>query len=203
MELKDVYRWIREYTWGINISDIEWLVLDNKEMRSFFDKNYLDLKTWNYATDDLLDKKPVGLCYLSFNRECVNMRHLIGVCKNKINKKTIIACITYVEDYRIFSNQLKPLTYLITAEVNKYFRNRGLSKVMFDEFAKVINPDLHFLSTSESDMGSTCHIFENLRQCLINNGFDKSITIDDHSDYIYSKEYYDIISENSMQLKKK
>ena len=202
MELKDIYKWIREYTWGIDISNIEWLLLDNSEMLNFFHDNYLDFNTWNYATDDLLDHKPGGLHYLSFDRDCVNMKHLIGVCKNMINKKTIIACITYVDDYRIFSDQGKPITYLITAEVNKYFRNKGLSKVLFDEFARIVNPDLHFLSTPESDMGTTCHVFETLRRSLLDNGFDKSITIDDHSDYIYSKEYHDIICEG-MQLKKK
>ena len=70
MELKDIYKWIREYTWGIDISNIEWLLLDNSEMLNFFHDNYLDFNTWNYATDDLLDHKPVGLHYLSFNRDC-------------------------------------------------------------------------------------------------------------------------------------
>lgn len=203
MEQNDIYKWIREYTLGIDISNIEWLLLDNSEMSNFFHDNYLDSETWNYATDDLIDHKPVGLHYLSFNRDCVNMKHLIGVCKNMIGKKTIIACITYVDDYRIFCDQGKPLTYLITAEVNKYFRNKGLSKVLFDAFAKVINPDLHLLSTPESEMGSECHVFETLRQSLLNNGFDKSITIDDHTDYISSREYHDIICDNVMQLKKK
>ena len=202
MEQNDIYKWIREYTLGIDISNIEWMLLDNNETRQFFEDNYLDSETWNYATDDLIDHKPVGLHYLSFNRDCVNMKHLIGVCKNMIGKKTIIACITYVDDYRIFCDQGKPLTYLITAEVNKYFRNKGLSKVLFDAFAKVINPDLHLLSTPESEMGSECHVFETLRQSLLNNGFDKSITIDDHTDYISSREYHDIICEG-MQLKKK
>ena len=75
-------------------------------------------------------------------------------------------------------------------------------KVLFDEFARIVNPDLHLLSTPESEMGSECHVFETLRRCLLDNGFDKSITIDDHTDYISSREYHDIICEG-MQLKKK
>lgn len=203
MELKDIYKWIREYTWGIKIENIEWIVLGTDELQKFFDDNYLDYDSWNYATDDIVEHKPVGMHYLPFSRQSVNMKHLLGICDNSTGKKTIIACITYVEDYRLFSDQKHPLTYLITAEVNKYFRQRGLSKVMFNEFCKVINPEQHLLSTPESDMGSECHVFKTLKQCLNENGFSKSATLDNHSDYIYSQEYHDIICENEMQLKMK
>ena len=69
MELKDVYRWTREYTWGIDLSKIDWVVMDTYQLMDFFDNNYLDYNSWNYATDDLLDHHPVGMHYLSFRKE--------------------------------------------------------------------------------------------------------------------------------------
>ena len=32
MELKDVYRWTREYTWGIDLSKIDWVVMDTYQL---------------------------------------------------------------------------------------------------------------------------------------------------------------------------
>ena len=142
MELRDIYRWTREYTWGINLKNIEWIVLNSEELHKFYDDNYLDYDAWNYATDDILNHKPVGMHYLSFSQEGPDIKYLLGICNNKIGKKTIVACVSYVENYKLYTNQTVPLTYLCTAEVNKYFRKRGLSKIMFNEFAKVNEPEI-------------------------------------------------------------
>ena len=40
MELRDIYRWTREYTWGINLKNIEWIVLNSEELHKFYDDNY-------------------------------------------------------------------------------------------------------------------------------------------------------------------
>lgn len=203
MELKDIYRWTREYTWGIDASKIEWVVMDTYHLMEFFDKNYLDVDCWNYATDDLLDHHPVGMHYLTFRRESPDMRYLIGMCDNKIGRKTIIGCISYVENYKLFTNQSVPLTYLCTCEINKYFRNRGLSKIMFDEFAKVINPNQHFIATPQSPDGGFCHVHDNLRKSLVNNGFSKSITLKDEFTDLFNPEFRSMICEEEMQLKMK
>ena len=203
MELNDIYRFTREYTWGIDLSKIEWVVMDTYHLMDFFDKNYLDYKTWNYATDDLLDQKPVGMHYLSFRKESPDMRYLLGICPNMIGKNTIIACVSYIENYKLFTNQSVPLTYLCTCEVNKHFRNRGISKIMFDEFAKVINPNQHFIATPQSLDGGFCHVHDNLRKSLINSGFEKSITLKDEMTNLFSPEFREMICGEEMQLKKK
>lgn len=203
MELSDVYKWTRQYTWGINLNKIEWIVLDPDELQKFYYDNYLDFDTWNFATDDLLHRKPVGMHYLSFSQEGPDKRYLLGVCDNKIGKKTIIACVSYVENYKLYINQSVPFTYLCTAEVNKYFRRKGLTRVMFNEFAKVIKPSQHLLSTPESEAGHRCHIFEILKDCLIKSGFEKSITLCDLDFDVYDEEFRNMICNEEMQLKMK
>ncbi len=203
MELSDIYRWTREYTWGINLKNIEWIVLNSEELHKFYDDNYLDFDAWNYATDDILNHKPVGMHYLSFSQEGPDKKYLLGICNNKIGKKTIVACVSYVENYKLYTNQTVPLTYLCTAEVNKYFRKRGLSKIMFNEFAKVIKPNQHLLSTPESEQGHVCHVFDTLKECLINSGFDKTITLYDLYFDVHDQEYRNLICSEEMQLKMK
>ena len=201
MELKHTYKWTRDYTLGVNLNKIEWIVLNPEELQKFYYDNYLDFDLWNYATDDIINHKPVGMHYLSFSQEGPDKKYLLGICDNKIGKKTIVACVSYVENYKIYTNQTVPLTYLCTAEVNKYFRKKGLTRVMFNEFAKVIKPNQHFLSTPESESGHRCHIFNILKECLINSGFDKSISLYDLDFDIYSEDYRNMICGEELQLK--
>jgi hypothetical protein len=89
MDLKDVYRWTTEYTLFINLNKIEWVVLNPEELQKFYYDNYLDHKSWNFVTDDFINHKPIGMHYLSFSQESPDKRYLLGLCKNKIGKKTI------------------------------------------------------------------------------------------------------------------
>lgn len=203
MELKDIYKWTRDYTWGINLNKIQWMVLNPEELQQFYYDNYLDRDLWNFATDDLINHKPVGMHYLSFSQEGPDKKYLLGICDNKIGKKTIVACVSYVENYKLYTNQCVPLTYLCTAEINKYFRRKGLTRVMFNEFAKVIKTNQHLLSTPESEAGHRCHIFDILKECLIKSGFNKSISLYDLDFNIYSEDYRNMICGEEMQLKMK
>lgn len=203
MELKDIYKWIREYTLFVNLNNIEWIVLNPNELQKFYYDNYLDYDLWNFVTDDIVSHKPIGMHYLSYSQEGPDKKYLLGICDNKIGKKTIVACTSYVENYKIYTNQSVPLTYLCTAEVNKYFRRKGLTRVMFNEFAKVIKPSQHFLSTPESEAGHRCHIFEILKDCLIKSGFEKSITLYDLDFDVYDEEFRNMICNEEMQLKMK
>ena len=74
---------------------------------------------------------------------------------------------------------------------------------MFNEFAKVIKTNQHVLSTPESEAGHRCHIFEILKECLLKNGFDKTITLYDLDFNIHNEEFRRMICDEEMQLKMK
>ena len=42
MELKHIYKWTRDYTLGVNLNKIEWIVLNPEELQKFYYDNYLD-----------------------------------------------------------------------------------------------------------------------------------------------------------------
>ena len=203
MEKKDVYRWIRDYTHCLNLNNIEWLVLSEKELHEFFYKNYLDDKTWTFVTDNCFIRQPLGMPFMRYDFGNLNNKYFIGVCQNIIGKKTIIGCINYRENHRIFTDQKIPLTYILTIEVNTFFRNKGISKKLCRAFGDYINPNQHVLSTPLSDMGRECKIFDTLKHGLIDSGFSKSITLNEEDNYIYSKDYHDTICEDELQLKMK
>ena len=203
MDKNVINRWINEYTCDINLNNIEWVVMNCYDLQEFYNNNYFDYSVYSCVSDEPIENKPLGMHYLPFSKESVDMKYLLGLCKNSIEKKTIIACISYVENYILFNNQSVPLTYLCTCEINKYFRNKGLSKIMFDEFAKVIKPNQHFISTPESLYGGFCNVFKNLKSSLIRSGFEKSITLKDENTDLFCEEYRDLICSENVQLKMK
>ena len=203
MELNEVHKWINNYISGLNIDSIDWVILDNLELQKFYDENYLDKTNWKYVTDDLLFKKPIGMHYLSFDTDTPNIKFFLGICNNIIGKKTIVACIAYTDNYKLFKDQSIPITYLYTCEVNRHFRKRNISKKMFDEFAKVVNTNQHVIVSSQSEFGKSCHTHKNLYDSLINNDFNKNITLKDSTTFLYTQEYYDLFCGNQLQLKKK
>ena len=203
MDENKINRWIDEYTTDIDLSQMEWLVMDTYSLLEFYDKNYVDEELDEAVSEDITHFNALGMHYVPMRKESPDIRYLVGICKNKIGKKTLIACITYVENYRLFVRQRVPLTYLCTCEINKYFRNRGLSKIMFDEFAKVINPEQHFVSTPQSDDGCLCHVHQNLYNSLIKNGFDKMIILKDETSNLLTPEFKELLCDEPIQLKKK
>ena len=203
MDENKINRWIDEYTNDVDLSQMEWLVMDTYSLMEFYDKNYVDEELDEAVSEDITHFNALGMHYVPMRKESPDIRYLVGICKNKIGKKTLIACITYVENYRLFSRQRVPLTYLCTCEINKYFRNRGLSKIMFDEFAKVINPEHHFVSTPQSDDGSLCHVHQNLYNSLINGGFDKLIILKEETTSLLTPEFEELLCSESKQLKMK
>lgn len=203
MDENKINRWIDEYTSEVDLSQIEWLVMDTYGLLEFYDKNYVDKELDEAVSEDIMHFHALGMHYVPMRKESPDIRYLVGICKNKIGKKTLVACITYVENYRLFVGQYKPLTYLCTCEINKYFRNRGISKIMFDEFAKVIKPDQHFVSTPQSEDGEVCHVHQNLYNSLINNGFEMCIILKDETSNLLSSEYKELLCSEPMQFKLK
>ncbi len=202
MDCEKIERWKQQYN-CVDFSTLEWFVTDTYGLLEFYDKNYVDEELDEAVSEDVMHYHALGMHYVPMRKESPDLRYLVGTCKNIIGKKTMIACVSYVENYRIYPRQYVPVTQLCTCEVNKYFRNRGFSKIMFDEFAKVIKPNQHFISTPQSEDGAFCHVHKNLYNSLIRNGFDMSITLPNRDDEYLTPEYKELLCSEPMQLKKK
>ena len=202
MDEKKIERWKQQYN-TVDLMSLEWFVTDTYGLLEFYDKNYVDYELDEAVSEDVMHYHALGMHYVPMRKESPDLRYLVGTCKNSIGKKTMIACVSYVENYRIYPRQFVPVTQLCTCEVNKYFRNLGISKIMFDEFAKVIRPDQHFISTPQSEDGAFCHVHKNLYNSLVNNGFEMSITLPKRDDDYLTPEYKELLCSVPMQLKKK
>ena len=202
MDYEKIERWKQQYN-TVDLSTLEWFVTDTYGLLEFYDKNYVDEELDEAVSEDIMHYHALGMHYVPMRKESPDLRYLVGVCKNSIGKKTFVACVTYIENYKIYPRQYVPVTQLCTCEVNKYFRNLGISKIMFDEFAKVIRPNQHFISTPQSEEGEICHVFKNLYNSLINSGFDKCIILKDETTNILTPEYRELLCSNPVQLKMK
>lgn len=202
MDEEKIERWKQQYN-TVDLNSLEWVVMDTYALLNFYDTNYVDEELDEAVSEDIMHYHALGMHYVPMRKESPDIRYLIGMCNNSIGKKTMIACISYVENYRLFVGQYTPLTHLCTCEVNKFFRNRGISKMMFDEFAKVIRPNQHFISTPQSDDGAFCHVHRNLYNSLINSGFEMSITLPNRDEEHLTPEYRELLCSEPMQLKLK
>lgn len=188
MEIKNkwIEKWEKEYIDNIDLSNIEWINLDNAQLINFYKENYLDERLWQYASDGLISTEvqcPLGMKYLSYDNYN-EYNFLLGVAKNNCYKKTILCAMIYLENYYAYKAQIIPVTYIISVETNKYFRNKGLYKKLCEESINYLNPEQHIITSKESEIGKECGAFKILKDILISNGFDKTIWIDDSSNYI-------------------
>lgn len=205
MQLRDVWikKWENDYINNINLSNIEWLNLDIEQLISFYAENYLDKKVWQYVSDSLVGsaiQSPLGMSYLSFDNNNAEYNFLLGVVKNNCDKKTIVCAMVYLDSYYAYKDQTKPVTYIISAETNKYFRNIGLYKNLCEKSINFLNPEQHILTSKESEMGKECSAFKVLKDTLISNGFEKTIWIDDASNYV-NPEFHKTICAKQKTLK--
>ena len=171
-------KWINDYINDVDISKIEWVKFDIEQLMNFYDENYWDKDVWKYVVSDVDStfESPIGLHYLNFNYT-TNYSFLLGIVDNKINKKTIIAAMVYLENYYIFNNQQTPLTYMSTVETNSYFRNKGIYKKLCEVAINFLNPNQHILISKESDIGSKCQVAKKLKEALVEKGFKKMFWI--------------------------
>ena len=87
----------------------------------------------------------------------------------------------FLDNYYIFDNQRESFTYISSIEVNS------------------INIDQHILLSYESEMGRKCGDIEKFKMCLIKNGFEKTIWVDDFGNY---HDLYNLVCHNNKKLKK-
>lgn len=230
--MKKMERWIKEYIEGIDISNIEWLDLSYDELSKFFDENYVDKSDWSWVSDtdpNILLKyfgdnfsneterewinamcssmpldAPLGMCYLSFrymNMNCDN-RYLIGVTPNNIGKKTILAAMSYIDKYFLYTDQKKPMTYVSTVETNLYFWHKGLYNRLCEEAINHLNPEQNIKISTESRMGIVCSTAATLERILRKNGFDKYFFVSDPHNF-HSQELHDLICRDDVKVKVK
>ena len=173
MNLKE--KWEKEYIDNIDLTKIEWINLNNQQLLDFYEENYLDKKEWQYVGNMDTWGTPLGLRYLSFRPENKNYNYLLGMVKNNLDKKTIVAAMIYEPNYFIFKTQEIPVTFICTIETNIYFRNKGLSQQLCEQILNFINPSQHIIVTRETDMGKQCNMLNRLKESLLKNGFDKTV----------------------------
>lgn len=174
-------KWKKQYIDNVDLSNIEYLDLSPEELRQFLYENYLDQSSWTYVSSEKFAARPIGLVYLDYdffdlkNPYEKNKRFLIGVVKNNINKKTIVSIFKYSSEYYFFKEQKIPLTYIMSVEVNNYFRNKGLFKQLVNESLNHINLEYPVIITLESEMGHLVGTHNIIKTIYRQNGFDKDI----------------------------
>ena len=198
-------KWIKEYIENIDLKNIEWIKLNSTELNEFFKKNYLDKGLCEYVCNkvDNLYPTPLGMHYLNFCSP-INFPQcsfLLGVVDNIVGKKTIVCSITYFDEYFTFADQIEPLTYISTIEVNSFFRNQGLCKRIFEIFFDFINPNQYILTSQLSLLGRECKVYDILIKSAIKKGFEKSISKDNHN--LGNSQLRAMICYKSKTLKKK
>lgn len=196
-------KWFNNYIYNIDLSKIEWIKLNKDELNNFYEENYFDKSEWCYITneDESTFLKPLGLHYLCFDNGNKDYSFLLGIVKNNIGKKTIVAAMMYLENYCIFSDQKVPLTYISSVETNLFFRNKGIYSKMCEIIIDYINSNQHIIISKESKMGKEYNVVEKMKKSLIENGFEKTIWIDDYLIYGNSN-FWDIIELKQKVLKK-
>ena len=203
--MRSINKWISDYNENVSVEKINWIKLNSSELGDFFENNYLDKKTCEYVYDEnanSLFPTPLGMTYLNFDNVLDGEKYsfLLGIVNNSIGKKTVVAATIYIDEYFMFEDQEKPVTYISTMEVNSYFRNRGIYKEMCGILIKFINPNQHIITTKQSEMGAQYNVFEILKNNLIYKGFQNNIFIDNHG--LINSELHDIICAKQKILKK-
>ena len=191
-------RWKSEYIDGVDLDDIEYLNLTADELNKFFDENYIDETIWGYVSDQKLTTKPIGLVYLDYqlfnlkNPFEKEKKYLIGVVKNKKGKKTIVSVFKYCNNYFFFKDQKIPLTYLLSVEVNSFFREKGLFNKIVLESLNHINIEHPVIITIESEMGARIGTINKIKNIYYSHGFDRDIRCVNE----YDDEYIEMLKGN-------
>lgn len=198
-------KWIKEYIENINLDNIEWVKMNSKELNAFLDENYLDKDIWEYVKDDNSNKlytRVLGMPFLEFDEVPFYNSYdfILGIVKNNINKETIIGAIKYIDKFYLFQDQKEPVTYIVTVEVNSFFRNKGIYRKMVNELSKFIDFNDKILITGETDLGRKCNVVTNLSKALRNNGFSKLVVEDSINTSTF--ELHDALCPKTMILKK-
>ena len=194
-------KWEKEYIEDLNIKDRTYILLNAEDMKKFIDENYYDAEIQRYVTANS-DAMLMGLQYIDYACKLIsgdNARFLICIIDNNKGTKTILSQIIYHENcVKVVQKQLIPVTFLEYLEVNKYFRNLGLSKEILSVFAEIAPEDRMLLTTSESLLGHKYHLFETLKETLNENEFKEDVRTLTQMD----EDYINVLKGKEFTLKK-
>ena len=166
-------KWKQNYIENLNLQNITWLTLEKDDFLEFINQNYFDEELGEYVIGE--DPEiPFGMHYVA-DIQNQSTKYLLGIVPNSIQKFTIVAACMYQENYRFFTNQTLPTTYIVTAETNQYFRKMGLYHQLCDAISQTINPQIPVVCSNESEEGKICHTFQTLKETLEKNGFKNLI----------------------------
>ena len=191
-------RWMQEYIDDIDLNNIQWINLDYDGLGKFLYDNYYDLIDKTYVTDKILYSNyitPIGMNYLYYCDTPNDYKYLLGIVKNKKDKYTIVSAVIYLDYVYFFKEQVNPMTFLCSIEVNYFFRRNGLMKKTCNVLGNFIPDDQDVVISKESEMGKKCNSFL--------TAYNK-IILKNPSINIYSEEELnDIICKQNINDKKK
>lgn len=195
--------WYKNYIKGINIRNIEYLNFTNDELLRFYLDNYYDIKTGEFVSsfDDSIGwLSPIGMYFLNFEK-MIGMKYVLGITDNLINKKTIVSALCYIDDFVLFPEQIKYLTYLSTTETNFFFRGSGLYKELIENSYQFIPKEQNILISELSKMGNECHVDLLLENIFKQRGF----LMDIRSDTVNFDEviYFDFLKKKGIVKERK
>lgn len=182
-------KWYKEYIENIDIKNIEWIKMNADKLAKFLKDNYYDAtnKSLVYDNENFV---PYGMYYLNFFG-LPGFKYILGITDNNIGKKTILGCIAYIDNYKLFDNQIDYITYFSTIEVNKFFRGLGIATNLIKETYKYINPYQNILISELSPMGRESNLLNKTIDIFRERGFYMDIRSDiDNFDF---EEYHDLL----------
>ena len=195
-------RWMEEYIDDIDLNNIQWINLDYESFGKFLYDNYYDLIDKAYVTDKILNSNyitPIGMNYLYYTDTPNEYKYLLGIVKNKKNKYTIVSAVIYLDYVYFFKDQINPMTFLCSIEVNYFFRRKGIMKKTCNVLGNFIPNDQDIVISKESEMGRKSNSFSTTYNSLIKNNFDVNILREEEFN---KKNYKKLTKEKTKVLKK-
>lgn len=180
-------KWYNNYIEGVNLADIEWKKFNFNELMCFLHKNYYDedYESFVMVRDESNNFLPIGMTYLTFNKLDTRDEYLLGLVTNNQGLKTIAACMIFKSKCLLESDSIKPVTYIETVEVNRYFQRNGLFTKMIRVLSHHIDNNQNIIITPDEGMGCIVGINEKIKRILIEQGFVSDI----RDEYKIDEEY--------------
>ena len=191
-------KWYKDYIEGVDISSTNYLNFTNEELLNFYRTNYYDIYDGGLVSsyeDSIGWLSPIGMYFLNFEK-MVGMKYVLGIADNSINKKTIVSALCYIDDYILFPEQIKYLTYLSTVETNYFFRGMGLHKQLIDNSYQFIPKDQNILVSELSKLGIKYRIDILLEKIYRSNGFRMDIRSD--TDCFNEESYFNFLRKKGI-----
>ena len=194
-------KWYKDYIEGIDVNNIKWINITDKELIDFYIQKYID-ENGNYVfSRDFDNNTPIGMYYIRFSR-LPGFKYVLGLVENNIGKNTIVSSLSYIDDYVMFNNQNRYITYLSTIETNKYFRNMGLCNQLLKNIVNYIPFDQNILYSVLSPMGRKCNLDKRITNIFRESGFELDIRSDTNG--FDRSEYYEyLVNTHYIKIKKR